>query len=131
MGQWLVGRSTHVTSRTSVRPPSHAGPSLTASWYSCDVYPVQIIVVGTSRRASLVSGTSSRNTPPGTGSARRRNVSICSADRPSKFSSASSSCWGGNGFSVPAKSGSRAPLPGAESTYTMAAIRSGMRSLAA
>jgi hypothetical protein len=24
IGQWLVGRSTHVTSRSSAKPPSHA-----------------------------------------------------------------------------------------------------------
>ena len=52
---------------------------------------MQMTVLGTSRRASLVSSAASRRTPPGSGTARRRNVSSCSSLSPSRFSSSSSS----------------------------------------
>ena len=49
------GRSTHVTSRSSARPPRNAQPFCTPSLYCSDGNPVAMTVVGTSRRASLVS----------------------------------------------------------------------------
>jgi hypothetical protein len=55
IGQWLVGRSTQVTLRTSFRPASHASPFFTAFLYCSDGNPLQIVVLGMSRRASFVS----------------------------------------------------------------------------
>ena len=77
IGQWLVGRSTQVTLRSSARPPSHVWPSLTASLYCADVYPVQTTVLGTLRRASSVRLAAPRSAAPGSGTAFRRNVSRC------------------------------------------------------
>ena len=68
-----------------------------------------------SSRASFVSSTASRRTPPGSGTARCRNVSSCSSLSPSRFSSAESSSHD-IGFSAPSKSGSSGGMPGAVST---------------
>src|SRR5207249_8207442 len=100
IGQWLVGRSTYVTLRSSFRPPSQAWPSFTASLYCAHVYPVQMTVLGTSRRASLVSSALPRSAAPGSETARRRNVSSCSLVSPSTFSSAASFSSEGIGFST-------------------------------
>src|SRR5438477_781370 len=116
IGQWLVGRSTYVTLRSSFSPPSQAWPSFTASLYCADVYPVQMTVLGTSRRASLVSSALPRSAAPGSETARRRNVSSCSLLSPLTFSSAASFSSEGIGFSTAEKSGSSAPFAGPVST---------------
>src|SRR4029453_2948040 len=67
IGQWLVGRSTHVTLRSSANPPSQVWPCSTASLYWSDVYPVAMAVVGIWGRAAFVSSGPPRNSPAGPG----------------------------------------------------------------
>ena len=116
MGQWLVGRSTQVTSRSSPRPAMNACPSLTASLYWSLENAVQITVDGTSSRRSLVRSAAPRSASPGSGMARFSQVASCSSLIPSRFSSSRSSSSGGSGFSTPSNSGSRAPFAGPVST---------------
>ena len=49
IGQWLVGRSTHVTLRSSGMPArnAHSGCSFAYVWYCSAVNPVQTNVLGT------------------------------------------------------------------------------------
>ena len=86
---------------------------------------MQIRVLGTSSRASLVSSNAPCTTPPGSGTDRRWNVSSCSADSPSRFSFSASSDGDGMGSSCFAASASGSATPGPVSTYTIAATCSG------
>ena len=56
IGQWLVGRSIQVALRSSGMPASNDQSWLLAAyvWYCSDGKPVQMSVLGMSRRASLV-----------------------------------------------------------------------------
>src|SRR3954469_25115729 len=72
IGQWLVGRSIHVVLRSSGIPARKAQSGCSAAYvrYCSAVKPVQMNVLGMSRRASFVNSTDSRINDPGTGTAR-------------------------------------------------------------
>ena len=82
IGQWLVGRSTQVRLRSSARPPSHASPPRPRPCTCSDVKPVQMTVLGMSRRASLVSSAASRSDAARLGDRPLPNVSSCSSAEP-------------------------------------------------